>query len=61
MESVEETTRGWGAGLEIRLMGTESTGEDEKVLEPDGGDGCTTWEYSLTQLYFFFFLCLLSF
>jgi hypothetical protein len=35
--------RGWGEGEmgSWCLMGSDSFGEDEKVLDMDGGDGCT--------------------
>ena len=39
-ESRVEVTRGWGR--EYCLAGTISIQGDEKVLEVDGGDGCTT-------------------
>ena len=38
-------TRDWGKGRNGELMFTRyevSVWEDEKVLEVDGGDGCTT-------------------
>jgi len=34
--------RGWGAMRSCCLMGRVPVLQDEKVLEVDGGDGCTT-------------------
>ena len=44
--------RGWGFGVGGELFNgyIVSAGEDEKVLEMDGGDSCTTmWMYLMPQ------------
>ena len=38
---VVDGDRGWGEGRNGELVYRVSVGGDEKVLELDGGDGCT--------------------